>query len=225
MNKKQQSLNIFRGKFGGRRPGSGRKRIHSKGVSHRLREKVNVKTPVHINFRYKTHIRNKEALKVLKRALINSRKMGLRVIHCSMMTNHIHIIAEVENNRILTKGMRSLTVTFAKGLKKGRIQVQRYHLHVLRSVKETKNAISYVLFNQQKHAKKQYSVIDQYSSLLSLSCGLDLIRNFARSTKITLSLEKGHWWVLDEGRCFLSLKALVELQKKGDRSLPLRFRI
>ena len=77
-----------------------------------------------------------------------------------MMTNHIHIIAEVENNRILTKRMRSLTVTFPKGLKKGKIQLQRYHLHILNTVKKTKNAISYVLINQQKHDKKIYSVID-----------------------------------------------------------------
>lgn len=221
MIKKQLSLNIFRGNVGGRRPGCGRKRLHSKGVSHRIREKVNSKTPVHINFRYKTHIRNKEALKVLKRALINSRKMGLRVIHFSMMSNHIHIIAEAENNRILTRGMRSLTVTFAKGLKKGRIQVQRYHLHVLRTLMESKNAISYVLFNQQKHDKKKFSLIDEYSSLLSLSCSLDLIRNFARRNKITLSLEKGQRWYLNEGRSYLSQKALEELKKKGRPKPPL----
>lgn len=68
-----------------------------------------------------------------------------------MQTNHIHLIIEADHNDTLTKGMRSLTVTFAKGLKKGKVQLERYHLHVLRSLKETKNAIQYVLFNQQKH--------------------------------------------------------------------------
>ncbi len=211
MHKKQLSLNVFKGKQGGRRPASGRKRIHSKGVSHRLREKVNSRTPVHINFRYKTHIRNKDALKVLKRALINARKMGLRVIHFSMMTNHIHVIAEVESNKLLTKGMRSLTITFAKGLKKGSIQVQRYHLHVLKTLRETKNAISYVLFNQQKHDEKKNSVIDHYSSVLNLPCALELIRQFASKNKVTLRLDKIDKFWINESRCFLSIKALDEL--------------
>ncbi|WP_408099267.1 hypothetical protein ACJVC5_08805 [Peredibacter sp. HCB2-198] len=43
----QLKLNIYKGTRGGRRPGSGRKRIHSRGVAHRTWEKVNGKTPLH----------------------------------------------------------------------------------------------------------------------------------------------------------------------------------
>lgn len=65
---KQINLNLYQGTHGGRRPGSGRKRQKSAGVSHRTRAQVSSKTPLHINFKYRASIRNKDTLKLLKRA-------------------------------------------------------------------------------------------------------------------------------------------------------------
>ncbi|WPU66455.1 hypothetical protein [Peredibacter starrii] len=207
----QLKLNIYRGSHGGRRPGSGRKRLHSKGVAHREREKVNSRTPLHINFKFRTYIRNKNALRILKRAILNSRRQGLRILHFSMQSNHIHLIVEAANNEILTSGMRSLTVTFAKGLNKGRIQVERYHLHVLKTIQASKNAIHYVLFNLQKHEKGIYSKIDEYSSVLSMREGLKLIRNFCRSEKVVIKLSKVEPWNLDLGTSYFARKGLSRL--------------
>lgn len=162
---KQMKLNLYKGSRGGRRPGSGRKRIHSSGVAHREREKVQMRHGLHVNFKYRTTIRHKKGLSLLKRAIMNARKMGLRVVHFSLQSNHIHLILEAGDNAILTRGMRSLTVTIAKGLGKGRVQLERYHLHVLRSIRETRNAIHYVLFNQQKHSGLKRAYVDRYSSL------------------------------------------------------------
>ena len=53
--KKQLQLNLFKGTRGGRRPGAGRKRIHSQGVSHLKRETVTRRTPQHINFKFVNH--------------------------------------------------------------------------------------------------------------------------------------------------------------------------
>jgi hypothetical protein len=118
--------------------------------------------------KYRASIRNKVCLKILKRAILNARRHGLRVIHYSLQSNHIHFILEAQNNEIMTRGLRSLTITFAKGLKKGRVQLERYHLHVLRGVRETKNAVHYVVFNQQKHTGMKKAYIDEYSSLGSI---------------------------------------------------------
>jgi hypothetical protein len=68
----------------------------------------------------------------------------------------MHFIIEADNNRILEAGMRSLTVTLAKGIKKGKVQLERYHLHVLKTIRETKNAIHYVLFNEQRSFRKYH---------------------------------------------------------------------
>src|SRR5690606_29712838 len=114
MRTKQLKLNLYKGSWGGRRPGSGRKRLHSKGVAHRKREKVNERLPLHINFKFNKHIKNKMCLKLLKKAIMNDRSHGLRIVHFSLQSNHIHLIVECGSNQTLTKGMRSLTVTFAK---------------------------------------------------------------------------------------------------------------
>lgn len=152
---------------------------------------------MHVNFRYKAVIRNKTSLKLMKRAIVNARRFGLRIIHYSMQSNHIHLIIEADNNEILTKGMRSLTITFAKGLKQGRIQVQRYHLHVLKSVRETRNAVHYVLFNEQKHDKGTCSTVDEYSSLLCLNNAMELISELCRKKKIQIRIGRGERWLPD----------------------------
>lgn len=199
----QLKLNLDKGRHGGRRRGSGRKRIHSKGVAHREREKVNLRTPLHINFKFRTNIKNKTTLRLLKRAIINSRSHGLRILHFSMQHNHIHLIVEAVSNEILTRGMRSLTVTFSKGLKLGKVQIERYHLHVLKTLRETRNAIQYVLFNSQKHGSKQ---IDEYSSLLQLSNVKDLIRAYVKTNKITISVGRLEVKWLDEPMSYLGRK-------------------
>lgn len=208
MTAKQLKLDLYKGTWGGRRPGSGRKRIHSQGVAHRMREKVTSRTPLHINFKYRTSVRNKFCLKLLKRAIKNARSHGLRIVHFSLQSNHVHLIVECESNETLTRGMRSLTITFAKGLKLGRIQLERYHLHVLKTAREAHNAIQYVLFNQQKHEKRTYSKIDEYSSALYMDNAMEIIRNFALKNKITLAIKKIDSWDLDEGRSYLLKQGL-----------------
>lgn len=72
--------------------------------------------------------------------IVNARRLGLRVIHFSLQTNHCHLIVEARDNETLTRGMRSLTVTIAKNVGKGKIQMGRYHLHVLRTIAEARKA-------------------------------------------------------------------------------------
>jgi len=204
----QTKMKLSGGKWGGLRSGAGRKRIRSGGISHRPREKVGRHTPLHVNFKYKIPVRNKETLKLLKRSIQNARKHGLRILQYSFQKNHIHLVLEADSNAILSRGMRSLTITFARGFKSGRIQLERYHLHVLRTAKEVKNALHYVLFNQQKHEKGIYSVIDDYSSILFLENGLDLIRKFARKKSMTLKILKCETWTSDGPGSYLYREGL-----------------
>jgi hypothetical protein len=207
----QRNLNLFKGRHGGRRPGSGRPRQRSPGVSHRSREVVSAKTPLHVNFKYKAFIRNKDSLKLLKKAIQNARSHGLKVLHYPIEANHIHLILEAKSNALLSKGMRSLTITMAKGPGLERVQVERYHLHVLRSIREVKNSIDYVLFNKQRHEKRKYSTIDQYSSLLLMENALTLIKKFSHENKVTLKIEKGEAFYLDKEESFLAQRGWSEL--------------
>lgn len=151
---KQLDLNLYKGSHGGRRPGSGRKRIHSKGVSHRKREKVTRHTPLHINFKYRMYIRTESFMMHSERAIESAENHGMKVSLFTIQSNHIHLIAEVNNNISLTRSMQSLTNTITFSFKKGSIQLERYHLHVLKSPAETRHAIAYVLLNDLKHTGK-----------------------------------------------------------------------
>lgn len=197
--KKQTEMNLQKGKRGGRRKGAGRPRIKSRGVAHVTREKVNKKTPLHVNFKYRMNVRNKDTLKLLKKAIQNARKQGLKVLNYAFMHNHVHLVIEAANNEVLSRGMRSITITMARGLNKGRIQLERYHLHVLRTAREVKNAVYYVLFNEQRHDSGTCSNISDYTSLLSTPGWQDLVRIFVKKKRVTLRVRTGERWKGDMG--------------------------
>ena len=207
----QTKMRLNGRRWGGLREGAGRTRVKSKGVAHSSREKVIQRTPVHVNFKYWIHLRNKDTLRLLKRSIQNARRHGLNVLQYSFQGNHIHLIIEADTNDILTRGMRSLTITFAKGIDRGRIQVERYHLHVLRTAREVKHALHYVLFNQQKHESGTCSTINDYSSILCLERGMELLRKFAKEKRITITIQKGDPWIPDPGRSYLYRKGLLNL--------------
>jgi REP element-mobilizing transposase RayT len=187
--RKQLELNIYQGSRGGRRPGAGRKRLHSKGVAHRSREKVKLSSPLHINFKVKLLVRNKVGIRVLKRAIRNAQAHGLGILHFSLQSNHVHLIVEAKSNELLSRGMRSLCITFSKGLGQGRVQLERYHLHVLKSLRETRNAVHYVLFNQQKHTGLKRAYVDEYSSLGAVK-ELQLLAKTARMTVVLSRIQQ-----------------------------------
>lgn len=205
--------NILKVKRGGARPGAGRKRLRSKGIAHREREGVSSRVPLHINFKYRVRIRYKVCLRLLKRAIENARGHGLRVRHFSLQHNHVHLIVEADNNLILETGMRSLTVTFAKGLKMGKVQLDRYHLHVLKNLRETRNAIMYVLFNKQRHEKRKSSVIDEFCSLMNWGKAEEVIKIFVKRKRVTLKIGERAWWVMDPARSWILKNAEITLKK------------
>lgn len=163
-------------KWGGSRKGSGRPN-KSGTVSHGAREIVAISTPLHISLKLKEKlptIRTYTLLKEFKYCLKLAQKQGLFIIHYSIQHNHIHMIAEAFDNRSLALGMRSLAGRFAKIIRKhsffrgfseekGSVFNGRYHLHVLKTSIEVKNALKYVLLNYSKHTKLiQY--MDDFSS-------------------------------------------------------------
>ena len=153
--KKHFELNIYKGARGGRRPNAGKIRIHSPGVAHSPREKIKATTPLHINFKYGAFIRMESVLHILEDAIVNASKFNFSVTHFTLQSNHIHLIAEAPDNKALSSGMRSITNTMVKRIGKGSIQLERYHLHVLKTPREVRNALDYVLNNDIKHTGKQ----------------------------------------------------------------------
>jgi REP element-mobilizing transposase RayT len=116
-------------------------------------------------------LRNKDISMALKRAIMRARVKGINIVHFSLQHDHIHLIVEGSNTKdfpLISRGMQSFGITFAlqlnkvKGLK-GTVYHDRYHLHVLKTMSEVKNAIHYVLMNGRKHSQVK-NCFDEYSS-------------------------------------------------------------
>ncbi len=147
--------------WGGRRRGAGRKpRDARAGVSHGSRPPVASGHPVHVTLRVRRHVFNLRARRcqrVLEAAFTAARERnGLRLVHYSVQGNHLHLLVEAQGRTSLSRGMQGLTIRLARALnrvmgRRGKVFADRFHGHVLRSPREVRNALRYVLGNAQRH--------------------------------------------------------------------------
>ncbi len=147
---------------GGSRQGAGRKRLPA-GLSstpHRARPKHQAAYPVHVTLRaFVYSLRKQVVARAVLRALRDSHKKAFRIAHYSVQDNHVHLIVEAENQFALSSGLRGLAIRVARRvnqllLRRGRFWADRWHGHVLKSPREVRNALVYVLKNRHKHAHK-----------------------------------------------------------------------
>jgi REP element-mobilizing transposase RayT len=146
---------------GGRRPGAGRKpKGERAGVSHATRAALAARFPVHVTTRLFAglpNLRSKHAFRHLRDCFFEGcDRFGFRLIHFSVQSNHLHFIAEAEDRTSLTRGLQGLLIRIAKRLnkwwvRKGSVFSDRYHDRILRTPREVRNALAYVLNNARKH--------------------------------------------------------------------------
>jgi REP element-mobilizing transposase RayT len=102
-------------------------------------------------------LRKRATYRVLLAALGGGcERFGMRLVHWSVLGNHMHLIVEACDRHALARGMQGLGVRLARALNRvwgraGRVLADRYHAHVLRSPREVRNALAYVLENARKH--------------------------------------------------------------------------
>ena len=92
----------------------------------------------------------------------------MRLVHWSVLGNHLHSLIEASDRRALSRGMQGLAVRLAKALncwwqRAGRVFADRYHSRALRSPSEVRRALFYVLQNARKHGIEPDGA-DPYSS-------------------------------------------------------------
>jgi REP element-mobilizing transposase RayT len=152
------------GEFGYDREGRARA-----GVSHRPRPELDARHPLHVTLRAvngSPSMRNfavaAEIGKVLKRRA--RRDLPCRLVHFSIQTDHIHLIVEADDRVALSRGVLGLAsgiarvvnrTTGCRGLKLWR---DRYHARPLKSPREVRNCLIYVLRNGLKHGSTAFAV-------------------------------------------------------------------
>ena len=157
---KQAELPFQRGTWGGRRPGAGRKAGPNPAVRHLSREKFAGRFPCHVTLKVRRdlpNLRTGRTLREIERSFVEGRERGdFRVVHYSIQSDHAHFVVEANGREALGCGMKSLSARFARAVNRalgrsGRVLADRYHLRVLRTPREVRNALAYVLLNTRRH--------------------------------------------------------------------------
>lgn len=147
--------------WGGAREGAGRKR-RTRELPHAARPSISPRAPLHVTVRIRGGLPSlrEQALLVRIRASLTEAKerFGVRVVHYSVQRDHLHLIVEAKDRRALTRGMRGLGVRVARGVNgtlrcTGRVVGDRYHARALRTPREVRNALRYVLLNARRHGR------------------------------------------------------------------------
>lgn len=152
--------------------GAGRPAVHDAGIRHTSRPFLKRPSSLHITVKIKkikAEMKNKSVLSILKRAILNARKQGLKVIHFSLEYDHVHLLIEAENNHILGKGMQAFGVTLSKAINRmrktnGGVYKHRYHFRLISSARELKNVLNYLFTNGLKH-KTARDIVNPYNSI------------------------------------------------------------
>ncbi|HWB74011.1 MAG TPA: transposase [Nannocystaceae bacterium] len=197
--------------WGGAREGAGRPAANERpDVPHVERELGKPSEPVHVTVRLRDGVPSlrQDATWVVIVAVMTAlrERTDFRVVHYSVMTNHLHLLVEADGKEQFFDGMKALLTPLALQLnrhfgRKGRLFAGRYHSHVLTTPREVKNALLYVLLDARKHAAESgddYAPhwLDPYSSAATF-------RGWSRPMSIASAPDVGtspaQTWYLREG--------------------------
>jgi REP element-mobilizing transposase RayT len=176
----QFDLPFHRGSHGGRRPGAGRKPGPNPRVRHRSREAFPDRFPCHVTLKAVAGLPSLRRLAVVREVMrsftAGAERGAFRLVEFSIQNDHLHAIVEAEGRGGLGRGMKSLAARFARAVNRslgrtGPVLRERYHLHVLRTAREVRNALGYVLTNVRRHLAKLGRVLPRVARIDPASSG------------------------------------------------------
>jgi REP element-mobilizing transposase RayT len=115
------------------------------------------------------YLRAQAPFDALRSAIRNASKDPFRVIHFSVQPDHVHLIVEASDKHALSAGMRGLAVRLARTLnsrlgRHGAVWGDRWHGRALKTPREVRNGIVYVIANFRKHVRDARGPVDLCSS-------------------------------------------------------------
>jgi hypothetical protein len=145
--------------WGGKRPRAGRKPAGPRRrVSHATRPDHKARHPVHATLRALPDVgslRDCPAYPALELALAAASKPAFRVCEFGVQGDHVHLIVEATDRDALRRGMQGLAIRCARAVNRalgrhGRVFADRYHARALKTPREVRHALVYVLQNWRK---------------------------------------------------------------------------
>ncbi|MDZ4774008.1 MAG: transposase [Planctomycetota bacterium] len=210
--------------WGGARKGSGRKlEAARRSVPHRKRAEIASRHPVHVTLRLENgleSLRKRRTFSLVREALAaGSNRFGARLVQYSVMTNHLHLVLEIESEYSLAAAIKGLCVRMARALnalwaRTGNVFASRYHVRALKTPSEVKNALVYVLRNAVHHGI-HFVGLDPFSSAVWFDGWMDAAHR-AREW-FASPLPRARTWLLAHG---WRRQGLIEVdaRTRGSRS-------
>jgi REP element-mobilizing transposase RayT len=130
------------------------------GKAHRARPRHCHRHPVHITLRRgrcMPSLRSPIVFSALRRAFTVASRRWFRVVHFGVQHDHLHMLVEADDNVSLSRGMIGLIVRCARAYnrmlaRRGPVWSERFHARALRTPREVRHCLVYVLMNRKKHA-------------------------------------------------------------------------
>jgi hypothetical protein len=130
-------------------------------VPHRRRAIHDRHCPVHVTLRAGATVpslRHGRLFIATRNALAAASTERFRVLHFGVQADHLHLLVEADEPTGFERGVRGLAIRVAKAVNRvlgrhGRVWGDRYHAHLLRTPREVRNALVYVLNNFRKHIR------------------------------------------------------------------------
>jgi putative transposase len=145
---------------GGSRPRAGRKRLPGRGrVAHRPRPEHKKANPVHVTLRAGSRLpslRKQVVFGELRFAIGKTARSWFRIVHFSVQSNHVHLLVEADDKMGLCRGLMGVAIRLARAVnrvagRRGSVWEDRYHSRALRTPREVRHGLVYVLMNWKKH--------------------------------------------------------------------------
>ncbi len=130
-------------------------------MPHASRVRFAKTLPAHVTVRLQKDLpslRDGRVVRALERTFaVGCERPGFRLVHYSLQGNHAHLIVEAHDRDALGRGMRAIGIRVARAVnriagRKGRVLADRYHLQLLPTPLQVRNALRYVLLNSRRHA-------------------------------------------------------------------------
>ncbi len=147
-------------RWGGLRIGAGRTAGPRPSVRHRSREAFPERFPCLVTWRLRSglpSLRSAALVREVRKSFAAAcERRDFRVVHFSLQRDHAHLIVEARDRVALGRGLKSIGSRLARAVqrsfhRRGSVLAERYHLSLLRSPRQVRNALAYVLLNVRHH--------------------------------------------------------------------------
>jgi putative transposase len=173
---------------GGKRLNAGRKpkNGYRAGPPHGRRQVFRASQPLHVSFKVVARVgelRKMDLYAALRQATLTTAKRDdMRIVHVSIQSSHVHLLVEADNRTALSRGMQGFKISAAKWINralwdragrkgllfKGQVFEDGYHLEVIESPRQARNALAYVLNNWRRHREDRgedaHKLVDKFST-------------------------------------------------------------